>query len=332
MKATYFFKRSGICSVLVFLTLMASWGALFTYSAVQIDAIDVLTALLNHDSQNIRHVIVQEIRLPRVLVAILVGASLATAGMLMQGVTRNPLASPSLFGVNTGAALGVALVSTFWVSSSLVSMQLAAIIGGASAWTLVMLLGGAWKTGSERGQLILSGIAISSFCGALTKASLILVEDQASSVISWLAGSFANVRWDTWQWSWPCLSLGLVLSLLITPKLNLLSMGDERVKSFGVNLGWLRISVGFVVFILVGISVSAVGVVAFLGLIVPQIARLLVGYDYRIMLPVCMLLGALFTVTADLISRGIVYPTETPAGAVLALIGAPYFLYLVRGK
>ncbi|QTH06489.1 iron chelate uptake ABC transporter family permease subunit [Vibrio fluvialis] len=332
MRLTPSIQRTGVVITLVVFLFLVAWCALFAYSAVPVSAVDALTALWAPNEQVIAHVIVRDIRLPRVLDAALVGASLAAAGTLMQGLTRNPLASPSLFGVNAGAALGMALVTTVFAASSSLSSPLAAMIGGLSAWCLVMILGGAWKMGSERGQLVLAGIAISALCSALTKASVILVEDQAASVMAWLAGSFAHVEWRTWHMSWPPLSLALVLSMLLAPKVNVLAMGDERVKSLGVNLTLLRVLVGLAVLVLVGISVSTVGAIAFVGLIVPHMARLLVGYDHRILLPVVMLLGAMLTLGADIISRAVVFPTETPAGAVLALIGAPCFLYLVRKK
>ncbi len=332
MRLTPSIQRTGVVITLVVFLLLVAWCALFAYSAVPVSATDALTALWAPNEQVIAHVIVRDIRLPRVLDAALVGASLAAAGTLMQGLTRNPLASPSLFGVNAGAALGMALVTTVFATSSSLSSPLAAMIGGLSAWCLVMMLGGAWKMGAERGQLVLAGIAISALCSALTKASVILVEDQAASVMAWLAGSFAHVEWRTWHMSWPPRSLALVLSMLLAPKVNVLAMGDERVKSLGVNLTLLRVLVGLAVLVLVGISVSTVGAIAFVGLIVPHMARLLVGYDHRILLPVVMLLGAILTLGADIISRAVVFPTETPAGAVLALIGAPCFLYLARKK
>ncbi|MBL4306219.1 iron chelate uptake ABC transporter family permease subunit [Vibrio fluvialis] len=332
MRLTPSIQRTGVVITLVVFLFLVAWCALFAYSAVPVSAVDALTALWAPNEQVIAHVIVRDIRLPRVLDAALVGASLAAAGTLMQGLTRNPLASPSLFGVNAGAALGMALVTTVFAASSSLSSPLAAMIGGLSAWCLVMILGGAWKMGAERGQLVLAGIAISALCSALTKASVILVEDQAASVMAWLAGSFAHVEWRTWHMSWPPLSLALVLSMFLAPKVNVLAMGDERVKSLGVNLTLLRVLVGLTVLVLVGISVSTVGAIAFVGLIVPHMARLLVGYDHRILLPVVMLLGAMLTLGADIISRAVVFPTETPAGAVLALIGAPCFLYLVRKK
>lgn len=324
-------KTVNVVTALIVSLLLVTWFGLFSYSAVPVSALDAIVGLWSPDSDAIAHVIVQDIRLPRVLEAALVGASLSCAGALMQGLTRNPLASPSVFGVNAGAALGIALATTVF-SSNIISSPIAAMIGGFAAWVLVMVLGGAWKMGAERGQLVLAGIAISALCGALTKASVILVEEQAASVMVWLAGSFAHVSWDTWAWSWPSLFAALILSLLLAPKVNLLAMGDERVKSLGVNLNLLRAAIALAVLVLVGVSVSSVGAIAFVGLIVPHIGRLLVGYDYRILLPVSMLLGAVLTIGADILSRAVVFPTETPAGAVLAIIGAPCFLYLVRQK
>ncbi|WP_456295716.1 iron chelate uptake ABC transporter family permease subunit [Vibrio sp. AK197] len=320
-----------IFTLALFLTLMM-WVALFSYSAVPVSAGEAVKAIFSFDPQQMAHVVVRELRLPRVLEAAVVGSSLAGAGCLMQALTRNPLASPSLFGVNAGAALGMALVTTLFISQSMISSSLAAMVGGFGAWTLVMTLGGAWKMGSERGQLILAGIAISALCSALTKASVILAEDQVIAVMSWLAGSFAHVDWPTLKTSCLLLAPTSLAALLITPKINLLAMGDERVKSLGVNLTRLRILIALIVLILVSISVSAVGAIAFVGLIVPHMARMLVGFDYRRTLPVAMLVGALLTISADILSRAVSFPTETPAGAVLALIGAPCFLYLVRNK
>jgi len=324
-------RTMNVVSMLIVGLLLMVWLGLFSYSAVPVSAMDAIVGIWSPQPDVIAHVIVQEIRLPRVLEAAIVGASLSCAGALMQGLTRNPLASPSLFGVNAGAALGIALTTTVF-STDIISSPVAAMVGGLAAWVLVMVLGGAWKMGAERGQLVLAGIAISALCGALTKASVILVEDQAASVMVWLAGSFAHSSWDTWAWSSPILAFALILSLLLAPKVNLLVMGDERVKSLGVNLNVLRAAIALSVLVLVGVSVSSVGAIAFVGLIVPHIARLLVGYDHRILLPVTMLLGAVLTIGADVLSRAVIFPTETPAGAVLAIIGAPCFLYLVRQK
>lgn len=332
MQAKRYLAFTSVVITLVVFLAGLFWLGLFSYSAVPVSAFEALHALFEPNSTQMAHIVVMEIRLPRVLEAGIIGAALACAGALMQALTRNPLASPSLFGVNAGAALGMALVATFFVASSPISTQAAAMLGGFGAWVLVMILGGAWKMGSERGQLVLAGIAISALLGALTKACVILVEDQAIAVMGWLAGSFANAGWDTWRASWPILLPALLGGFILAPKVNLLVMGDERVKSLGVNLSLLRGLIALVVLLLVGISVSSVGAIAFVGLIVPHMARALVGYDYRLVLPVSMLIGAGLTIGADVLSRAVTFPTETPAGAVLALIGAPCFLYLVRRK
>ncbi|MCE0496115.1 iron chelate uptake ABC transporter family permease subunit [Vibrio salinus] len=320
------------CLVMALVTLMLSWWGLFAFSSFPISPADALAGLFSPSSGRTAQILVHEVRLPRVIVALMVGANLACAGALMQALTQNSLASPGLFGVNAGAAMGVAFVSTFWVSDSPVSATVAAIFGGGGAWALVMILGGGWRHDVKRSQLVLAGIAISALCGAVTKASVLLVEEQASSVMVWLAGSFASVAWDTVFWLFPVSLLALIVSLVIAPKLNLMSMGEERAVTLGVNLMSLRLIISLLVLVLVGGSVSAVGSIAFVGLMVPHICRFLFGYDYRKLLPLCVLSGGLLCVAADIVSRVVSFPVETPAGAVLALIGAPGFLYLVRRK
>lgn len=312
--------------------LLVFWIGLFAYSAIPVSPSDSLAGIFFPDQMNVAQVLVHEIRVPRIIVALIVGACLAVSGALMQALTQNSLASPGLFGVNAGAALGVALVSTFFVTNSSVSSTSAAMIGGGVTWTLVMTLGGGWSRYSQRGQLVLAGIAISALCGAIIKASILLVEEQASSVMVWLAGSFAAVDWETVSWLIPSAVISLVISMFIAPKINLLAMGEGRAITLGVNLSRLRLLIGTLVLVMVGLSVSAVGSIAFVGLMIPHICRLCVGYDHRKLLPVCMIFGGTLCVIADVLSRAITFPTETPAGAVLALIGAPCFLYLVRRK
>ncbi len=312
------------------LILVLGWWGLCAFSAIPMSLTTPYDAFFSSQPLSIAETVIVEIRLPRVIEALLVGAGLAVAGLLMQTLTRNPLASPSLFGVNAGAALGVALTSTLFLQQAYVSQPVAAIIGGALAWSIVVLLGGAWRSGAERKQLVLAGIAVSALCGAMTKAMVILVEDQASGVMTWLAGSFASVGWQHVSLSWPSLVVALLVAWLLSPKLNLLALGDERVKSLGVRLTWLRALTGLLVFIIVGVCVSAVGSIAFVGLIVPHMARKLFGYDLRWLIPGAALVGAILTLSADIFSRWVAFPTETPAGAVLALVGAPCFIYLVR--
>ncbi|MBM6551115.1 iron chelate uptake ABC transporter family permease subunit [Marinomonas ostreistagni] len=313
--------------------VLLSWWNLFAWSVVPVTGLDVWHAVTAFDSQVIAQRIVIDLRLPRLLTALLVGAALAAAGTIMQGLTRNPLAAPSVLGVNAGAALGMALVSTLPAFYGAFSTSIAAMLGGGLAWLLVMLLGSAWRMGgNDQGRLVLAGVAISALCAALTKAVVIMEEDQAAGVMTWLAGSLADARWQSWSTFWPVALVGLIGALLLTPALNLLQLGEDNARNLGINLLRSKLLGSLLVLILVGATISTVGSIGFVGLIVPHIARLLMGQDFRLFLPVAMLLGAGLVTLADTLSRAITYPMETPAGAILALIGAPFFIYLVRKR
>ncbi|WP_428241744.1 iron chelate uptake ABC transporter family permease subunit [Gynuella sp.] len=317
-------------ALLLIVLLLLAWCSLFAWSPVHISPAQTLLALFRPQADSIVHAVVLDLRLPRMLTSMLVGASLAAAGVLMQGLTRNALASPSILGINAGAALGMALVSTVSSLMGVMLSSVAAVIGGGIAWILVMLLGAAWRPGAERGRLVLAGVAVSALCAALTKAAVIMAEDQAAGVITWLAGSVANARWSVLAYLWPAVIPALFIALMLAPTLNLLTLGDDGARNLGVHIGWIRLLVGCVVLLLVGPTVAAVGSIAFVGLLVPHMARGWMGVDHRRVLPFSMLLGAALVLLADIVSRAVVYPVETPAGAILALIGAPFFIYMVK--
>lgn len=320
------------CVVLLLVLLLFAWLSLFTWSIVPVSASQALMAIMAPDDAIIAHHIVLDIRLPRVLIAGLVGACLAVAGAIMQSLTRNPLASPSVLGVNAGAALGMAAVSTVTPWLGFFGISTAAILGGAIAWGIVMLLGTAWRGGNEHGRLVLAGVAVSALCAALMKAMIILHEDQASAVLTWLAGSVAGASWYQWQHFWPIASLSLLGAFLMSPTLNLLNLGDDNARSLGVKLGWTRVICSLLVLVLVGSALSIAGAIAFIGLLVPHMSKVLVGQDNRKILPLTAIMGASLVVMADTLSRAIIYPTETPVGAIIALIGAPFFIYMVRTR
>lgn len=320
------------CTVLLLALFACSLVSLISWSAIPISAMDAVQALYNMNDDSIAQHIVHDLRLPRALIAIMVGANLAAAGVIMQALTQNPLASPSVLGINAGAALGMALVSTITPWFGLLGTSFAAIIGGGTAWALVMLLGSAWRGGNEHGRLVLAGVAISALCAALTKAVIIMEEDQASGVLTWLAGSLSDARWQTFDAFWPFCIAGLLGAILMAPTLNLLQLGDDNARNLGVSLMWIKLGGSFLVLLLVGSAISSVGAIGFVGLLIPHMARILIGQDHRKFLPVAMLLGACLVVLSDTLSRAIIYPAETPAGAILALIGAPFFIYLVRKR
>ncbi|MCK9737602.1 iron-dicitrate ABC transporter permease FecC [Pseudomonas syringae] len=308
------------------------WVSLFALSSFSIRQVDAWNGLITQGREggNIAYIVAQ-LRVPRALCAALVGACLGVAGALMQGITRNRLASPSLFGVTAGAALGLALFSTGLVALPFPGgALLMTCLGGALAWITVFSLGGAWSPATAQGRLVLAGVAVAALCAALTRLTVILVEAQAQSVLNWLAGSLANVGAAQLQLLWPCTLIGVVLAIACAPRLNLINLGEDAARSLGVRIGALRLLVFVVSLLLVGASVCAVGPIAFVGLIAPNIARQWLGNDYRWLIPISAGLGAAIVLASDLISRAVAFPVETPAEVVTALIGAPFFLFLAR--
>lgn len=274
-----------------------------------------------------------ELRLPRVLVAIMIGADLAVAGLLMQVITRNALASPAVLGINSGAACLVALSSIGLGLAWLPSTFLQAIVGALLACGLVAGLAGYLsKRPVHPIRLILSGVAINALLIGVTRAALIVTDDQAYGVLYWLSGSIANSHWE----AIPLLTLisffALSYALWLAPKLNVLGLGDEVASSLGVNLRLIQWSCGALIVILSAVSVAVAGPIAFVGLIIPHVAKRVLSLvsiiSYQQLLPLCALLGSILMVWADVLSRAIAYPAETPVGLLTALIGTPAFIAL----
>lgn len=309
------------------------WLSLFSFSPIPVAPLEALQALLAPKNPSLAQAIVLNLRLPRSLVAIALGASLALSGALLQILTHNPLASPSLLGINSGAALAMSLTSAF-SPAPLAGYSLAfiAACGGGVSWLLVMAAGGGWRQELDRNRLILAGIALSALCMALTRVTLLLAEDHAYGILYWLAGGVSHVRWPEFWQLFPFAALIIPGVFLLANSLNLLHVGDGTAHSLGVNLSRLRLLVNAAVLLLTGACVSVAGPVAFIGLLVPHLARLWVGQDCRVLLPMAGLLGGIFMLLADILARALAWPGELPAGAVLALVGAPCFVWLVRRR
>lgn len=316
--------------------LLASllWGCLFLYYPIEIKPLAALEVLFSNSSDELAQITVVDLRLPRALVAIALGATLAVAGTLLQTITRNPLASPSLLSVNSGAALAMVLVTTLNPAFTQgYSIAFVAAFGGGLSWLLVMVISNGWHDNQgEHSRVILAGVAVSLLCAALTKLVLIVAEDHAFGIMSWLAGGISHARWAQWKILYPFLILTILFCFLFAGRLNLLSLSDESARSLGVNLFRLRWYANLMALLIIGAAVSVAGPISFIGLLMPHLARYWVGYDLRKALPMAMLLGAILMLLADLIARAVNFPTEVPAGAVLALIGAPIFVLFARGK
>ncbi|WP_051090619.1 FecCD family ABC transporter permease [Algicola sagamiensis] len=273
--------------------------------------------------------VLRYLRAPRTLCSLLIGSNLAIAGVLMQALTRNPLASPSVLGVNAGAACAITLASLSIPIFGEISVLVAALVGAAIVGVAVMILGGIFQPNTSPLRLILAGIAMGMFLMGVTRFAVILSDEQAYSMLQWLAGTLSNTTWHDWAMLWPCSLAGSVLALSIVRKLNLLMLGEKMAQALGTNLIQLRILACLSILLLSAVSVAVAGPIGFVGLLIPHIARKLVGHSLLLLLPMSAILGAGLLTCADAISRGVSYPTETPVGLITALIGTPCFLLIV---
>ncbi|AGW40947.1 iron-hydroxamate transporter permease subunit [Leifsonia xyli subsp. cynodontis DSM 46306] len=296
--------------------------------SVVIAAPDVLAALAGRAASTVHAAIVWDVRLPRILLALLVGACLAVSGALLQAVVGNPLADPGLTGVTAGAA-SVVLVILLAVPAATGLVPPAAFAGGCVAAGLVYAL--AWRRSGMRPlDIILAGVAVNAVAGAVIGLLSLRFSDRQPAAIQRLNGSLAAKGMDTVLLLVPYAAVGLVAALACSGKANILRLGDAVAGNLGENVARTRLILSAVAVFLAAVAVAAVGVLGFLGLVVPHLARLLVGSDHRVLLPLSALLGALLLLVSDTIGRTAFAPVEIPAGIVMAFVGAPYFLFLLR--
>lgn len=273
-----------------------------------------------------------EIRLPRILAAALAGAALAAAGAAYQGLFRNPLVSPDILGVSTGAGLG-AVVGIF-LSLPVAAIQLFAFAGGLATVALVYAISAAVRGREPTLVLVLAGVVVGSLAGAAISLLKVLSDpyDQLPAITFWLLGSLASIRKADVFAAMPLVLLGLVPLILLRWRINVLSLGDEEAKALGVEAGRLRLVVIAAATLVTSSVVAISGVIGWVGLVIPHIARMLVGPDFSRLLPASMLLGAGYLVLVDTLARSIAR-VETPLGILTAMIGAPFFLWLLaRGR
>ena len=280
-----------------------------------------------HDTKQL---IVHLIRLPRALLAVLAGAGLAVAGAVMQSLTRNPLGSPDILGVNNGAAVTVALTSVIVPSLGGISTIFLSLAGGAVAAALVFGIARFGRGGMSPVRLALAGMTISLLAFALLQGILIIFSQNAELFFFWLVGGVTYARWTDIHDAYPWLVAGFVLAMLLARSLNVLALGDDVARGLGQNVGRTRFLSVVCVVMLAGAAVGVAGPVAFLGLIVPHIVRKLVGHNHLVVVPLCMVAGAALLLYADIVSRHLNSHVETPAGVVVAPIGALVFIYLAR--
>ncbi|UJW59520.1 iron ABC transporter permease [Bacillus sp. A116_S68] len=286
-------------------------------------------AFTSFDGSN-EHLIIQTVRLPRALIAACVGASLAIAGVYMQTLTRNPLASPGIFGINAGASFAVVCVLSVFNVSSLNVFTWVAFLGAAVAALAVYFVGGVGRQGLTPMKITLAGAAITALFSSFTQGILVTNEAALDEVLFWLAGSIQGRSLTILVTVFPYILIGWLLALIMTPMMNVLAMGDDVAKGLGLKVGLLKLMVGLIVILLAGGSVAIAGPIGFIGIVIPHIARSLIGTDHRWLVPFAGLLGGVLLLAADIGARYIVMPQEVPVGVMTAFIGTPFFIYIAR--
>lgn len=318
---------AGIGVVLLALTMLAS----LRYGSVSLDWTTVIEALAE-DGSSEEHIIVRELRLPRTLLGAGVAAALAVAGALMQAVTRNPLADPGILGVNAGASLAIILAIFVAGMSEATSYVWFGLLGAAVASVAVYALGSGGPGGMTPTKVTLAGAVLAALLSSFTASIMLLDERSLDQFRFWMVGSIAGRDMEVVAAVAPFMVVGAVIALLSSRAVNILVLGDEVARSLGQNVMRIRLVVALTVILLAGSAVAAAGPIAFVGLAVPHIVRLVTGPDYRWILSYAVLYGPILMLGADIVGRLIIRPNELQVGIATAIIGAPLFVVLARRK
>jgi len=330
----------GILGLLILLVLMVALAT--TVGSVEIPFLTTASILLSKlplvemtpTWTNALETIILEIRLPRVILAGIVGAALAIAGATYQGLFRNPLADPYLIGVAQGAALGAVigfLLPSTWHGMGFGIIPLLAFTGALISTTLVYNLARVGKTLPVT-TLILAGVALGALLGSIVSYLIISSGEKMHGIIFWLMGSFSLSQWSEVKVILPYVVVGIVIILLYARPLNIMQLDEEQAQQLGINVERLKLVLLAAATLITAAAVSFVGIIGFVGIIIPHAVRLIWGADHRFLLPLSVLIGAIFLILADLIARTALAPTEIPIGVITALTGAPFFLYLLRRR
>ncbi|GGA14707.1 ferrichrome ABC transporter permease [Paenibacillus marchantiophytorum] len=289
---------------------------------------DVWLALTS-SATNDTILILREIRLPRELGAILIGSALAVSGAIMQGVTRNPLADPGLLGLTSGANMALALAFIFVPSLNYFGIMMACFLGAALGAVLVIILGSVRQGGLSPIRIVLAGAAVSAFLYAISDGVSLFFKI-SKDVSMWTAGGLIGTTWGQLQAIGPVILVGIIWVLFLSSQVSILSLSDEVATGLGQKLVQVKAVLFALVIVLTGASVALVGNMAFVGLMIPHIVRRIVGTNYRYILPFSVIAGASFMLLADTLGRTIHAPYETPMVAIVAMLGLPFFLFVVR--
>ena len=310
--------------------LLASFMSSVAFGQYAVSLSSVWQSFWHYDPTSIDHVVVHTTRLSRAVVACTVGAALAVSGVLMQTLTRNPLASPAIFGVNAGAVFFIVLFTQLFSVTALSDYLWIAFLGAALAGGLVYGLGSLGHDGLSPVRIVLAGAAITALFSAFTQGVLVLGQEGLDSVLFWMAGSVSGRELTTVWLVLPYVGIGLLAALLLSPHMNILLSGDDIAKGLGQNTLLIKVALSVLIIGLAGGAVALAGNIGFIGLVVPHMVRALVGNDHKWLLPLAAFWGSSLLLLSDVVSRFVLSPEEVPIGVVTALIGTPFFIYLAR--
>lgn len=296
------------------------------FGSADISFASIMHTLMGH-VETTDDMVIWNIRFPRNIVGALVGANLAVSGAILQAVMKNPLADPGIVGVSSGAGLAGVMMLIFMPEASLLLTPVAFVGAMLSAAAVYAL---AWKNGIRPSRIILAGVAVSAFLGSGISALLVFYSDKVQGALLWMVGGLSARSWPQVEALFPYTVLGLVLALAGCKTLTILSLGDETARGLGVPVEKVRFSMTAVAALLAAGAVSIAGLIGFVGLVVPHIVRLIIGTDYKYVVPGSAILGAGVLVFCDTLGRVLFSPIEIPAGIIMAFLGAPFFLYLLR--
>ncbi len=310
----------------ILLVLVTFYG--LTYGPVPISMKEIWQVFFQ-DGDSIHKTIIIDVRLPRVIIGILVGACLAASGALLQGVMKNPLADPGIIGVSSGGGLA-AVITMVMLPQFGYLLPVAAFLGALVTALAIYLL--AWDRGTSPVKIILAGVAINALLGAIMNGVMVIYSERVQAVLPWLSGGLTGRGWYHLEFMAPYAIIGLILCIFAIKPANLLLLGDDSAKLLGQRVEIQRFLLIVLAALLAGAAVSVAGLVGFVGLVIPHVIRMIVGEDYTFLLPISIVGGAILVVFADTIARSWFDPIELPVGILLACLGAPFFLVLLRKR
>jgi iron complex transport system permease protein len=322
-------RRTAVVVILL-VALGAAVVASLAFGAVKVPFSTVIDILLGRDAPGPDTQIVEALRLPRTIEALVVGAALGVAGALLQGALANPLASPDVIGVTGGAGFGAVLIIILY-PDSIALLPVGALAFGLLAAAMVFFIGFTGSTGGGIGRVILAGIAIASLFAAGTAALMAAYPDRVPSAIFFLVGGLTSTGWDTLEQIWPYLAVGFAISIFMIRPLDRLLLGDDVASSLGSRPRTIRLIAAFAAAVLASAAAAIAGLLSFLGLVVPHVVRLAGGTNnHTFVVPVSALGGAALLVAADTLARVVRAPIEMPVGPFMVVLGVPLFLWLLR--